>query len=259
MLPLGIKKLLSDVRRSPQQGTFIFMSRNTLKGIEPQTCLDDLESFYYVLLYIARIHMDPELAVRSLPPPLDGWDDPRAWWAKQGFISLKFDWPTDPRLGKPVETLVGRLHSVFKDMLFQKIFAEERGEPPPAVNHDEVYELMLSHVRDAINELNQETEDGVTTPHNLSHEANTITQNQVRSSSVESWPKIKAYKKIVKTLATNRARRTKASLRVTDQVRIQVLFEFLYSHGDAIKPHRFVLGADILPKRNEKHDIHTSW
>ena len=195
------------------------MSRNTLKGIEPQTCLDDLESFYYVLLYIARIHMK-NLSNRPMPPPLERWDHPRAWWAKQGFISTTFDWPTDPRLGKPFETLVGRLHSVFKDMLFQRIFAVDRGEPPPVVNHDKVYDLMLSHVRDAIDELNQETEDGITTPSNLSHEANTITQNQVKSSSGQSWPKIPPYKKIVRTLATNRARRTKASLRVTDQVRI---------------------------------------
>ena len=164
--------------------------------------------------------MDPERAVRSLPPPLDGWDDSRAWWAKQGFISTEFTFTTDPRLGKPFQTLVGRLHSVFTDMLFDRLFAVDRGEPPPAVNHDEAYDLMLSHVRDAIDELNQETEDEITTPRKLSHEqANAITQNEVEFS-VESWPKIPAYKKIVRTLATNRARRTKASLRVTDQVRI---------------------------------------
>ena len=168
------------------------MSRNTLKGIEPQTCLDDLESFYYVLLYIARIHMDPTRAVRSLPPPLDGWDDSRAWWSKQGFISTEFSFTTDPQLGKPFQTLVERLHSVFTDMLFDRLFAVDRGEPPPVVNHDKVYDLMLSHVRDAIDELNQETEDGITTPRNLSHGANTIPRNQVKSSSVESWPKIPA-------------------------------------------------------------------
>ena len=197
------------------------MSRKTLKGIEPQTCLDDLESFYYVLLYIARIHMDPERAVRSLPPPLDGWDDSRAWWAKQGFISTEFSFTTDPRLGEPFQTLVGRLHSVFTNILFKQVFAGRRGEPPPAINHDEVYDLMLSHVRDAIEELNQETENGITTPRKLSNaEANTITRNGVESSSVETWSKIPVYKKIVRTLATNRVRRTKASLRVTDQVRI---------------------------------------
>ena len=195
------------------------MSRNTLKGIEPQTCLDDLESFYYVLLYIARIHME-NLSRRPMPPPLEQWDHPSAWSAKQGFISTEFDWPTDPRLGKPFETLLGRLHSVFTNMLFEEIFARRRGEPPPAVNHDKVYDLVLSHVRDAIDELNQETEDGITTPRNLSHGANTIPRNQIKSSSVESWPKIPAYKKIVRTLATNRARRTRASLRVTGQVRI---------------------------------------
>ena len=166
--------------------------------------------------------MDPERAVRSLPPPLDGWDDSRAWWAKQGFISAKFGFTTDPRLGKPFQTLVGRLHSVFRDMLFQRLIAEEKGESPPAVNHDKVYDLMLSHVHDAIDELNQETEGGITTPRKLSHkEANPITPNEDGSqSSGESWLKVPAYKKIVRTLATNRVRRTKASLRVTDRVRI---------------------------------------
>ena len=197
----------------------MFMSRNALKGIHPQTCLDDLESFYYVLLYITRRHMGPTIS-RGLPSPLNDWDHQLAASMKHGFLSHKFEYAIDPQLGKPFQALVGRLHSVFKDMLFAELFADHRGEPPPVVNHDEIYDKMLSYVREAIEELNREIHDGVTTPFKSSHEEPKMQDGT--PSSVESWSKIPACKKIVRTLATDRARRNKAGLRMSEQVRVKV-------------------------------------
>jgi hypothetical protein len=126
------------------------MSRNALKGIEPRTYLDDMESFYYVLLYIARINTDIELSSGGIPPLLTPWEDPTAASAMNGYILNKFDYDTDPRLGKSFQTLVGRLHSVFRNMLPQAFIAEGREEPPPLVIHEEIYNMMLSHIRVAI-------------------------------------------------------------------------------------------------------------
>ena len=201
--------------------------------------------------------MENKLSRRPLPPPLEDWDHPRAHFAKHGFISTEFDFAIDPRLGKPFQTLVARLHSVFTNLLYQKLFAERRGDPPPAVDHNEIYDLMLSHVRDAIDELNRETNDGITMPRKLSHEeANVITQNEEEpQSSIESWSMIPACKKIMRTLATNRARRKKSSLRVTDQVRNQVLFSILISSWQCYNTHRYAVVPDIPPKRNGNLDV----
>jgi hypothetical protein len=76
----------TDLKYPPPQGTHLFMSRNALKGIEPQTYLDDLESFYHVLLYIARIYMDTELSGGGLLPPLTNWENSTAASAKNGYI-----------------------------------------------------------------------------------------------------------------------------------------------------------------------------
>ena len=197
------------------------MSRNALKGIEPQTCLDDLESFYYVLLYIARIHMGSKFSGGRLPSPLTFWDGPRAFVNKTAFILSSFAEVTDPRLGKPFQTLAERLHSVFRNIMVQAFIADGRDEPPPVVNHEDIYDLMLSHVRDAIDDLDRETQDGITTPCQLIHEeknANTLEDDS--SSSAPRRLKNRARKKIVRTLAANRARRHRPRARPTDPVRI---------------------------------------
>jgi hypothetical protein len=196
------------------------MSRNVLKGIEPQTCLDDLESFYYVLVYFARIHMGDKYPHRPLPTPLDYWDHPSAYDYKFAFLLYPFEYVIDPRLGKPFQTLVERLHSVFRDILVQALLAD-RG-PPPVVNPEEVYDMMLSHVRDAIDDLNRETQDGITTPTMRSPKVDT--DEDESQSSVKRKAMIIARRKIVRTLAANRERRPRPSSRGTDQVCIHNCF-----------------------------------
>ena len=182
------------------------MSRNALKGIEPQTYLDDLESFYYVLLYIARIHMDIRISGQRLPSPFDPWEGPTAFESKSGFIPNIFDYDVDPRLGKPFQTLVERMHAVFRNMLIRALLAHTRDEPPPVVNHEEVYNMMLSHVRDAIDELNRETQEGITTPCRPIHKEGNV-DSQEDGSQVKKRSKNRVRKKIVRTLAANRTRR----------------------------------------------------
>ena len=140
------------------------MSRNALKGIEPQTYLDDLESFYYVFVYLILLNGEKPVPGYNLPSPLDEWARPAASSCKYGFLFSEFNYKTDPRFGQPLETLVKRLHSVFRKIIVQAFLAENRDELLPIVNHEEVYDTMLSHVRDAIEDLNKEIQDGITTP-----------------------------------------------------------------------------------------------
>ena len=204
------------------------MSRNALKGTEPQTYLDDLESFYYVLLYLTTIHMDTKFSGGRLPSPLTYWDEPTAYEAKSGFIPNIFDYDVDPRLGKPFQTLVERLHAVFRNMLIKAMLAHIGAEPPPVVNHEEVYSLILSHVCDAIDDLNRETQDGITTPCQLiQEEKNAHTLDDDSSSFAQRRSKNRERRKIVRTLATNRARRLRPSARVTNPVRIRTVLLYV--------------------------------
>lgn len=45
--------------RALQQGTYLFMSGDALEGVAPHTYLDDLESFYYVMVYISLAYARP--------------------------------------------------------------------------------------------------------------------------------------------------------------------------------------------------------
>ena len=193
------------------------MSRKALDGIEPQTCLDDLESFYYTLLYISLRYIDTLSAEERIPHPLAEWEYSTASVSKYGFLSTKFKYTTDPQLGKPFQTLVERLHGVFRNMLVEAAFADD--EPPP-VHYDEVYDMMLSHVHDAIDDLNRETHDAIAIPCDLSHEKDGNVGNLEGSQSLPSVsrrrPTTPATKTIVRTLAANRARRNQANLQVTD-------------------------------------------
>ena len=205
------------------------MSRKALEGIEPQTCLDDLESFLYVLVYIAMRHTGTVDPSEHFPDPLDDWEHSTASMSKFGFLFTKFDYAIDRRLGKPFQTLVERLHSVFRNLVIQAIRADGRDEAPPVVNHEEIYDMMLAHVRDAIEDLNQELQDGVSTPCDSGHDSDTSEVPFFETSSSVERPKIP--RKIVRTLATNRARRSRSSLPTTNTVRHrELLLLFISLH-----------------------------
>jgi len=192
------------------------MSRKALEGIEPQTCLDDLESFLYVLVYIALRDTGTVSPGENFPSPLDNWGYPTASMSKFGFLFTRFDYAIDRRLGKPFQTLVERLHSVFRNIVIQAIRADSTDEPPPIVDQEEIYDMMLTHVCDAIEDLNQELQEGISTPCDSGRDVDTKEAPFDDTSWVD---KPKMPRKIVRTLATNSARRSRASLPMTNTVR----------------------------------------
>ncbi|KAF8587455.1 hypothetical protein K439DRAFT_1630751, partial [Ramaria rubella] len=163
-------------------GTHLFMSRNALEGIKPQTYLDDLESFYYVLVYISLLYRGP------------GWILPSALHNKRGFLAIRFK-------GKVSPWLVENLHSVFFQIILRWLIAQENEQPPPNVDDTEVYATMLSHVREAIDSVAQEDD------------VNSGAVESSTSSGIMTWMKMPRSNKLVLTLAANRARRDKANYR----------------------------------------------
>ena len=118
------------------------MSRTALDSNEPQTCIDDLESFYYTLVYIAMIHTGRVYAGEKFPSPIDNWESRSDSAAKCGFLLTRFRYTIDPRLRKPFQTLVERLYSMFRNMVIQVTFADMIDGPPPVVNHEEIYDVI---------------------------------------------------------------------------------------------------------------------
>ncbi|KAF8587439.1 hypothetical protein K439DRAFT_825968 [Ramaria rubella] len=195
-------------------GTHLFMSRNALEGIKPQTYLDDLESFYYVLVYISLLYRGPGLLKEDLPPPLDRWILPSALHNKRGFLAIRFKGKVSPWFGKPFQRLVENLHSVFFQIILRWLIAQENEQPPPNVDDTEVYATMLSHVREAIDSVAQE--DDVNSVANGAGALADIGEGAVESSTssgIMTWMKMPRSNKLVLTLAANRARRDKANYR----------------------------------------------
>src|SRR5882724_9263185 len=117
------------------------MSGNALEGEAPHTFLDDLESFYYVMLYIAMVYTAPDCPKEELPRPLYGWNHrPLPSDAKQGFLVSDFRPQANVWFGAPFQTLLDRLHSIFQKVFRQNFLAEFEGQPRPVVNRDEVYD-----------------------------------------------------------------------------------------------------------------------
>lgn len=132
------------------------MSGKALEGDASHTYLDDLESFYYVMVYISLAYAGPGRRKAYLPQPLPRWEEPLAFRAKQGFLVSDFIPQVDVWFGPPFQNLIDRLHSVFQNMFRQKIIAEYRGNPQPKVNCAEIYDTMISHICQAIDDVGLE-------------------------------------------------------------------------------------------------------
>jgi len=132
------------------------MSGSAIEGEAPHTFLDDLESFYYVMLYIAMVYTAPDRRKEDLPALLSEWSKPLASDSKPGFLISDSRPKVSVWFGEPFQNLVDRLHSIFKNIFRQNFSAEFKGQPKPVVNRDEVYDTMISHIRQAIDDLGVE-------------------------------------------------------------------------------------------------------
>ncbi|KAF8584582.1 hypothetical protein K439DRAFT_1566433 [Ramaria rubella] len=211
-------------------GTYFFMSERALKG-ETHTFMDDLESFYYVLVYIGRTYSGPRTMRKDAKTlqPMVNWDQPRASGVKKGFLIDEFykanDW-----FGKPYQTLLERTHSIFNDLLREQLMASVGGHPPPVANSTEVYNMMVSYAREAVEDVLREQSESLNDtqgPENAEpdHNATDAAETDVPPRQLErlSWmlkrtpenenemPIRPERKKISPTLAANRSRRSRAT------------------------------------------------
>jgi hypothetical protein len=196
------------------------MSGNALRGNEPHTYLDDLESFFYAMIYITLAYTAPGCPKKDLPHPLSRWDEPFAADAKEGFIGLDFHLDVEVWFGAPFQNLLERLHSIFKNILRQKVTADHRGKPLPVVNHVQVYETMLSHIRQAIDDLSLESTTSPP-PEDIGamggggQEVEQPSTVSSQSRKVVARKRKRKRKSIVMTLASSRPRRKHVNYGIT--------------------------------------------
>jgi len=199
------------------QGTYLFMSWNVLKGDTPHTFLDDLESFFYVMFYIAMTYTAPDCRKEELPDLLYDWNHyPLPSDAKQGFFLADSTPKVSVWFGAPIQNLLNRLHSIFKNILRQKYLAEYDGQPRPVVNRDEVYETMLSHIRQAIEDLGVEESEKPVEPAAPAPDDD-LRNDDIFNSATEAGgnPGRPKHLSVINTAAASRPRRRQVKYGIT--------------------------------------------
>ncbi len=132
------------------------MSRNALEGKEVHSCMDDLESFYYVLVFIVLAYSGPKSPKDSIVSPLDDWRRPLAFKAKEGYFFFDFKYKLSDWFGAPFKNLAIQLHSIFKTHLIQRFIAEHQNTSQPVLDPAHVYDQFLAFTRCAIEEVEKE-------------------------------------------------------------------------------------------------------
>ncbi|KIJ46115.1 hypothetical protein M422DRAFT_778606 [Sphaerobolus stellatus SS14] len=150
----------SPYSKIPLIGTWRFMSYNVLDK-RPPTFLDDLQSFYYVLLWVVYSHSAPHRRQR-VPRRLQLWDSEYAPDSKRSFIMSHLEDPIPAYFGQAFPKLLKALGKFFIER-----FQGEYGIPPPDLHND--YDVFIKHINTAISELELEPEVE-TLPPCLTHE-----------------------------------------------------------------------------------------
>ncbi|KAF8574728.1 hypothetical protein K439DRAFT_1624113 [Ramaria rubella] len=177
------------VSRNPPQlaGTLPFISRNVLLGEEPHSYFDDLESFYYVLCFIATgctgPGSDPVHRIKNLPPTLAIWQsfktipypDSMSRNKNHHFLN-NFNEVVHGWFGPHVKQLVRNLHGFFfkRTRAIAAIaianFSDSEDpdnenkvkQPYPIPNPTADYDEFIQHIRTALVSL--QAEEGVLSP-----------------------------------------------------------------------------------------------
>ncbi|KIJ36399.1 hypothetical protein M422DRAFT_69713 [Sphaerobolus stellatus SS14] len=164
---------------------------NALRKHRAHSCIDDLESFYYVLVYICAARVGPGKILSPLPDFLQTWKTPTGGYHKFDFIGTPFKWKVQPWFGAIFETLVSQFHAILcNHRRAQKLAVRNKGELPILVASN-VYSQMLSYLNEAI----------------ISNEKNEPQDYLVELSTARKRPLSRRNKLITTTVAGNRSLR----------------------------------------------------
>lgn len=191
------------------------MSRNVLEGKNTHDYLDDLESFYFVLMSIIVLFNGPNSPKREPPDDIRRFAGERALAQKTShFLQTRFSLEITDWFGAPFRNLASRLQSLFGTRLRNARLAEFDGENAPPVEPMKDSDEFLACVRQAIADVEHEdnladTLAGIPLPAKSSG----IPENVPRASDDEdpSRPKKRARLGIRRSAASSRPKRKTAN------------------------------------------------
>ncbi|KIJ46125.1 hypothetical protein M422DRAFT_778612 [Sphaerobolus stellatus SS14] len=108
------------------------------------TYLDDLESFYYVLIYVIVFYEKPGIPQKTRPEILQEWEGPRAFESKEQHFSLPFNIKVPDYMGKAMECLASNMHAFFVSN------SSRQGEIASPTARRAHYSSILKHFESAI-------------------------------------------------------------------------------------------------------------
>lgn len=126
------------------------MSRNVLKGNDPHTYIDDLESFYYVICWIVAGYERPGVGKSPIPKGLNLWDLSEAYIFKDGLMVEDPCYAVSPWFGSSLRKLLKNLFGFFRAR--KPYYDDVVITLDPTKDYDE----FLGHIKQAILDLEGE-------------------------------------------------------------------------------------------------------
>ena len=137
------------------------MSYKVIDGKGDHTYLDDLQSFYYVLLWILMVYSGPHKVKAKFPEDASLWDLPDSFGVKRGDFSWEeYILPVDPWFGPCFKVLASRLFYFFRTRRF------DPAKPVSALDPGKDYDEYLGYVKQCI--VDMEAEDLTAEQHQAS-------------------------------------------------------------------------------------------
>lgn len=151
------------------QGTYVFMSRSVLKEENGHSAMDDIESFYYVLVYFCLAFTRPGSELDDFPHPIDEWTRRSAASCKGGFLQTECDIEVQFWWGHPFQSLIEKIHAEFRRLCDQEYVATFDSKPVPEVDVGHIYDLFLNYIEETLLMLKHNSEpENADIPSNIS-------------------------------------------------------------------------------------------
>jgi hypothetical protein len=129
------------------------MSYNVLAGRQ-HTYVDDLESFYYVLLEACLDFKGPRSRTSEVPLPLLTWHDEGAAKSKEGnFIGSNFRHEIKPWWGESFRVLIEKFHEKLHNMWRDKFLELRLGTPAPNIVASTLYRSILDDIETTLSSI----------------------------------------------------------------------------------------------------------
>jgi len=112
--------------------------------------MDDIESFFYVLLYTCLVYSRAGTTLADLPIQVRQWQSESSEDVKGGFIQTPFRYKVQPWWGPPFQSLAEKVHKEFHTLWRQEFIASCHNQAAPVVDIGNFYNTLLRYIEEAL-------------------------------------------------------------------------------------------------------------